>query len=77
MTRPRPWPPSADAARMDSIASARAINNQVMEMQQLLAQGKPISMQELAIRLIRINNETNRIVQRLLVTGPLKFKKEI
>lgn len=73
MTPKRRWPNEADHARTESIAQARKVIAQMAPMKDALEDGKTVSSLELSIRLGRISDSVNKIIQELVAFGPKKF----
>lgn len=73
MTPRKRWPNEAENARMDAVALAKKISQQVMPMVTAIEEGKSISALELSVRLIRINAAAKDIELKLLQAGPSKF----
>lgn len=76
MTLRKRWPNEADRARMDSIALARRIKQQILPMLEALEQGKLVSSLELSLRLNRISNAAGDIEVKLIEAGPQEFADE-
>ena len=76
MTLKRRWPNDAERARTESIAQARKILAQMSPMKDALEAGKSVNSMELLVRLIRMSDSSNRIIQELMAFGPNKWKKE-
>ncbi len=73
MTPKRRWPNEAENARTESIAHAKKVIAQMAPMKDALEAGKSVSSLELAIRLGRISDSANRIIQELMAVGPQSF----
>ena len=73
MTPRKGWPNAADSARTESIAQAKKILNQMSPMKDALEQNKPVSSLELSIRLGRISDAANKIIQELAAFSQQKF----
>lgn len=73
MTLKKRWPNEADNARMDSIALARRIKQQIMPMIDALETGKSVTSLELSLRLARISTAANDIEVKLIEAGPREF----
>lgn len=73
MTPKRRWPNEAENARTEAIAQAKKIIAQMAPMKDALEVGKTVSSLELAIRLGRMSDAANRIIQELMASGPQNF----
>lgn len=73
MTRRKRWPNEAENARLDALALAKKISQQVMPMVAAIEEGKIVSALELSVRLIRINAAAKDIELKLLQAGPTTF----
>lgn len=73
MTPRKRWPNEAENARMDALALAKKISQQVLPMVAAIEEGKSVSALELSVRLIRINAAAKDIELKLLQAGPSKF----
>jgi len=73
MTLRKRWPNEADHARLDSIALARKIKQQVLPMLEALEAGKAVTSLELSLRLNRISNSAGDIEVKLIEAGPQEF----
>lgn len=74
MTPRKRWPNEANAARLDAIALARKIADQVEPMLLSLEASKPVSSLELSLRLGRVQATAKEIALRLVEAGPQEFK---
>jgi len=73
MTPKRRWPNAAENARTESIAQAKKIIAQMAPMKDALESGKSVSSLELVIRIGRISDSANRIIQELISVGQQEF----
>lgn len=73
MTPKRRWPNEAENARTESIAQAKKMLVQMAPMKDAIEAGKSVSSLELAIRLGRMSDAANRIIQELMASGPANF----
>lgn len=73
MTPKKRWPNEADHARTEAIAQAKKAIAQMAPMKDALEVGKPVSSLELSIRLGRISDSVNKIIQELVACGPQNF----
>ena len=73
MTQRKRWPNEADHARLDSIALARKIKQQVLPMLDALEAGKVVTSLELSLRLNRITNAASEVEVKLIEAGPQEF----
>ena len=73
MTPKLRWPNVADHAQTESISQARRIIAQMEPMKAALEEGKPVSSLELSIRIGRISDAANKIIQELVTVGPQNF----
>jgi hypothetical protein len=73
MTPKKRWPNEADHARTEAISQAKKILAQMDPMKDALEAGKPVSSMELQIRMGRMSDAANRIIQELVAVGPQKF----
>jgi hypothetical protein len=73
MTPKKRWPNEADHARTEAIARARKIIAQMEPMKDALEEGKPVSSMELSIRMGRMSDAANKIIELLVAFGPQKF----
>lgn len=76
MTRRKRWPNEADNARMDSIALARKIRQQITPILDALEAGKVVSSLEISLRLNRISMAAGDIEVKLIEAGPQDFAEE-
>lgn len=75
MTPPRRWPNEADHARTESIAQAKKIVQQMAPMKDAIEAGKSVSSLELMVRLSRMSDAANKIVEELMRVGPKIFSE--
>ena len=73
MTPKKRWPNEAENARMDALALAKKISQQVLPMVAALEEGKSVSALELSVRLMRINTAAKDIELKLVRAGPTTF----
>lgn len=73
MTPKRRWPNDAETARTESIAQAKKVIAQMAPMKDALEAGKGVTSLELSIRLGRMSDAANRIIQELMAVGPQSF----
>jgi len=73
MTAKKRWPNEADHARTEAIAQARKVIAQMEPMKDALEEGKPVSSLELSIRLGRMSDAANKIIELLVTFGPKSF----
>jgi hypothetical protein len=70
------WPNAAEHAREDAIAEARRIIAQLAPIKDAIEQGKMVSVLELQIRIGRVSDAANIIIQELIKVGPQNFKEK-
>ena len=73
MTLKKRWPNEAERARTEAIAQAKKILALMDPMKDALENGKPVSSTELMIRIGRMSDAANRIIQELIEVGPKNF----
>lgn len=73
MTPRKRWPNEADHARTEAIAQAKKIISQMDPMKDALETGKPVSSVELLIRIVRMSDAANKIIEELVAFGPQNF----
>jgi len=66
MTPRKRWPNEADHARTEGIAQAQKIIAQLAPMKDAIESGKSIAVLELSIRITRISDSANKIIQELM-----------
>lgn len=70
MTAKKRWPNEAERARTESIAQAKKSIAQMEPMKAAIEEGKAVSSLELSIRMGRISDAMNKIIQELMAFGP-------
>ena len=73
MTPQRRWPNAAETARTESISQAKKILAQMAPMKDANEAGKTVTALELAVRLGRMSDAANKIIQELMAVGPQSF----
>jgi hypothetical protein len=73
MTPKKRWPNEADHARTEAIAQARKIVALMEPMKDALEKDRPVGSLELSIRLGRMSDAANKIIQELVAVGPQNF----
>lgn len=75
MTPRKGFPPAAEGARTEAIAQAKKILLQMVPMKDALDDGKTVSSLELSIRMNRMSDAANRIIQELAAFSKHKFRE--